>query len=109
MRLLKASGLDIAVLILIGVSGFFNLDGLFIAIWIYTGLLLSGKVVALLSPSLFKKVNTPDVPGWVYHLLYGATIITLLLFEQRYLAGVWVLIWVLSTISVYKSRESQPS
>lgn len=69
--------------------------------WIITGytlLLLLAKIIVLVGDStlqLIRKTKT-NAPDWFSHLLYALNTVVLLYAQWWYLAGAWILIWLLS-------------
>lgn len=105
MNIIKDTILDLVVLLTIISLAFYESNIQIIIIWIYTGLLLTGKILAFFMPSLQKRANKTSAPDWVYHLIYFLAVSALLYVRLYYLAGIWLLIWGLSTLI---SRKNKP-
>lgn len=70
----------------------------------YTAVLLLAKVIVLAGDDalqLIRKTKT-DAPDWFNHLLYAVNTIILLYAQWWYIAGGWMLIWLLSYLSQRK-------
>lgn len=102
MSWIKDSYLDIIVLILIGFYSFFPGEVIEIVLWVYTALLLLGKILALFMPSLQKRAGKTETPAYIYHIIYGLSVLLLLFVKDFYLAGAWMVVWALSAYSFYK-------
>lgn len=106
MNIVKDILVDLIVLAAIAALLFIQNNILEIIIWVYTGLLLTGKIMALFMPSLQRRANKSATPDWVYHLIYLATISILIYQSFYYLAWLWGTIWIFSIISSQKSNTS---
>jgi phosphatidylglycerophosphate synthase len=106
MSWLKDSILDFVFLGVIVSTIFLPYDASFIIIWIYTGLLLASKVLAVFMSSLQKRASKTSTPNWVYHLIYAISLGALLYIQKWYLAGAWALIWMLSIFLLTKQKKS---
>lgn len=100
MQWLKDIYLDIVVLILVLFFAANTSQWLEILLWIYTGLLLLGKVLALFMPALSKKA-TSDTPVFIYHIIYLLIVFTFVFITHYYFAAAWFVIWVSSSIHHY--------
>lgn len=100
MQWLKDIYLDIVVLILVLLFAASAWQWLEILLWIYTGLLLLGKVLALFMPALSKKTKS-DIPVFIYHIIYLLIIFTFVFITHYYFAAAWFVIWVSSSIHNY--------
>lgn len=109
MSKVKDSILDIVFLVVILSTLFYPSSTSFIIIWVYTGLLLFSKVAALFMSGLQKRAAKTTTPNWVYHLIYAASVGTLLYISKWYLAGSWVLIWTISIILLSKQTKNEKS
>jgi hypothetical protein len=98
MSSLKDSILDLIFLGVILSTLFYPSNSSFIIIWVYTGLLIVSKLLALFMPALQKRASKTTTPNWVYHLIYAASFGTLLYIQRWYLAAAWGAIWILSII-----------
>ncbi len=107
MNIIKDIIVDLIVLAAIAALLFIQNDILEIIIWVYTGLLLAGKIMALFMPSLQRRANKSATPDWVYHLIYLSSIAILIWLSSYYLAGVWGVVWMLSIVSSQKPRASR--
>ncbi len=109
MSWLKDSILDVVFLGLIVSTLFYPNDTAFIIIWVYTGLLLLSKVVALFMPALQKRAAKTTTPNWIYHLIYASSLGALLYLSKWYLAGAWGVIWIISIVLLSKQTKSSAS
>lgn len=71
-------------------------------LWVYTALLLVGKILYFSVGFLKQKASKTTVPTWFYHAIYILSIILLIFIQDYYLSFGWVIIWVLSTIPLLK-------
>lgn len=69
-----------------------------IVLWIYTALLLIGKILYFTFPYLKKKAQKSMVPDSFYHLIYLITVLALIFSTNFYLTAVWAIIWILSAL-----------
>ena len=106
MSKLKDSVLDLVFLVVILSTLFYPSDTSFIIIWIYTGLLIVSKVLAVFMPALQKRASKTSTPNWVYHLIYAVSTGALLYINRWYLAIAWAAIWILSVILLSKQAKS---
>ncbi|MBO6621330.1 MAG: hypothetical protein JJ892_02115 [Balneola sp.] len=106
MSWLKDSILDFVFLGVIISTIFLPSDTSFIIIWVYTGLLLLSKILAVFMPSLQKRASKTNTPNWVYHLIYAISLGALIYIHKWYLAGAWALIWGLSILLLTKHNKS---
>ena len=79
-----------------------------IVLWIYSGLLLITKILALSVNFLASKASKTEVPDWFYHSVYAVSTILLFAFQYFYLGGVWLLIWILSFAYQQKKIKKVP-
>ncbi|WP_018126471.1 hypothetical protein [Balneola vulgaris] len=104
MNWLKEIIVDILFLGLIILSLFIESDVLFWVLWGYTGILLLGKILALFMPMLQKQAAKTTTPNWVYHLIYFLSVLILSVAQEYYLAGTWLVIWIISSILAQKNK-----
>lgn len=105
MNWIKDTYLDFLVLLVILVFGFYTNEILKVVIWVYTILLVIGKVIAIFMPSLQRKADQSGAPPYIYHLIYGISVCVLLYIGEYYLGAAWFVIWGLSFFSSYKSKK----
>jgi phosphatidylglycerophosphate synthase len=105
MNWFKDSILDLVFMGVIISTLFFPSNTSFIILWVYTGLLLLSKVLALFMPSLQKRASKTSTPNWVYHIIYAVSLVTLLFIQKWYLAGSWAIIWLLSIVLLSKQNN----
>ena len=73
-------------------------------VWVYTGLMLIVKFVALVGDGfqyMMKKSKT-QAPEWFSHLLYAANTGLLLYFQWWYAGAGWAGIWIISYLTQRK-------
>lgn len=109
MSWLKDSILDVVFLVVILSTLFYPTDSSFIIIWVYTSLLLLSKILALFMPYLQKRAKKTTTPNWVYHIIYAASMGSLLYLNKWYLAASWGVIWILSVILLSKQTKKEKS
>mgnify|MGYP003675587802 FL=1 len=98
MKWIKDSILDIIIfLVIIGYSITSN-EIIEIALWVYTILLLVGKVSYFFVGFLQSKAQKTNVPKWFYHSIYISSIILLILSKNYYLSIAWSIVWILSFV-----------
>lgn len=107
MKFIKQAFVDIIATLVIVSSVFFSNYILLIIIWVYTALLLAGKISALALPSLQKRAEkaADAVPDWFYHLTYLICSVSFAVTSEWYLFACWVLIWILSIISSFRGKK----
>jgi len=107
MKFIQQAFVDIIATIVIVSSVFLSNNILLIIIWVYTALLLVGKISAVALPSLQKRAEkaADTVPDWFYHLTYLICSVSFAVTSEWYLMACWVLIWVLSTISYIRGKN----
>ncbi|HAW81550.1 MAG TPA: hypothetical protein DCX27_18730 [Balneola sp.] len=105
MNWFKDSILDLVFMGVIISTLFFPSNTSFIILWVYTGLLLLSKVLALFMPSLQKRASKTSTPNWVYHIISAVSLQTLLFIQKWYLAGSWAIIWLLSIVLLTKQNN----
>ncbi len=98
MNWVKEALLDILSVIAIISFAITSNDTLYVAIWVYTGILLLSKILFFFVNFLQFKAKKTSVSDWFYHIVYVLTIIILTYSKSYYLTGIWVLIWILSII-----------
>lgn len=108
MKWMKNNLLDLllTVLILIAVAG--NVDWLMVVIIVYSSLVLLLRVVVLFNADMMHMVykRMPDMPSWPLHLLYAINVFILSAGQQFLIAGLWLLIWLLSWLGERKATSS---
>lgn len=104
-RWLKDVILDVVALSLILIYAVTDNTVLEIILWVYTILLLIGKVLYFSFSYLQKKANTDHVPPIFYHIIYAISIAALIYALNYYLALLWLLIWILSAIALFKKQK----
>ena len=109
MAWIKEALLDILSVIVIIAFAFTSHDVLYIAIWVYTGILLLSKILFFFLDFLQFKAKKTSVPNWFYHVIYLLLIITLGYSGSYYLTAAWILIWVLSIIQNPNKRKKPSS
>jgi hypothetical protein len=109
MKWIKDSILDLVFLIVILSTLFFPSNTSFIIIWVYTGLLIVSKLLALFMPALQKRASKTSTPNWVYHLIYATSFGALLYIQKWYLATAWAVIWIISVILLSMQAKNSKS
>ncbi len=104
-RWLKDVILDVVALSLILIYAVTANTVLGIILWVYTVLLLVGKVLYFSFSYLQKKANTDQVPPLFYHVIYAISIVALVVAPNYYLALFWLLVWILSAIAFFKKQK----
>lgn len=103
MNWIKDAYIDILVLVAILIFSFFYTHNvLLIVLWVYTGLLLAGRILALFMDGLQRRADKSSAPDVFYHVIYALSTGVLIYVEMYYLAGAWALIWILSAWSQRK-------
>ena len=106
-RWLKDVLLDVVALSLILIFAFTGNHILEVILWVYTILLVTGKVLYFSFNYLQKKANTESVPPAFYHSTYLISVAAFVYAANYYLATLWLLIWILSTIAMLKNNKSK--
>jgi len=107
MKFIKQAFIDIIATLVIVSSVFLPNNILLIIIWVYTALLLVGKISAVALPSLQKRAEkaADTVPDWFYHLTYLICSVSFAVANEWYLMVCWIIIWVLSIISNIRGKN----
>ncbi|MFN1833828.1 hypothetical protein AB2B38_001095 [Balneola sp. MJW-20] len=106
MSNLKNLAVDLIALISVIILYYSGNEILNIVIWVYSVLLLIGKISALFMPYLQQKAKKTEAPEWVYHLIYAATTGVLIYGAFYYLSLIWIVVWILSTyISFSRNKK----
>ncbi len=101
----KDALLDIfSFLVIVGLVTTSN-EVLLIIVWIYTGILLTGKILYFFINFLQTKANKTNVPDWFYHINYFLSILILGFSGYYYLTGAWIIIWFLSIIPLFQQAK----
>lgn len=109
MNWIKDSVLDLIILLVIFSLMIVKNDVLIIVLYIYTALLLFGKILALFMPLLKNKAGKSATPLWFHHMVYFLSVGIFVFVEEYYLAGLWGIIWILSAVSAPKQAvRKQP-
>lgn len=78
-----------------------------VALWIYTPLILLIKVAALtMGRRLAKQVKPDETPIAIYHALYAVNVAALLWDRWWIMAGLWMVVWVLSGLHYAAFRRT---
>lgn len=109
MNWIKNALLDIIALIIIVAFAITANEVLLIIIWVYTGILLIGKILYFFVDFLQTKAQKTDVPDWFYHINYAVSIAVLAFTGNYYITGSWVLIWILSIMPAIKNARKKTS
>ncbi len=104
-RWLKDVILDVVALSLILIYAITSNTVLEIILWVYTVLLLLGKVLYFSFNYLQKKADTEQVPSIFYHFIYLISVAALIFSPNYYLAAAWLVIWILSAIAMAKKQS----
>ena len=78
-----------------------------VVLWVYSGLLLLSKLLALFMPLLQSKANKTSVSDWFYHGVYLISVSALIYSHNYYLAGIWALIWILSIVYAMSGKSKK--
>lgn len=105
MKWLKDAYLDVVVLLIILTYAIYPSGVLNIVLWVYTGLLLISKLLIFVMPTLNSKANKTSAPPLFYHIIYGLTVAILIYIKNYYLGSAWIVIWIVSVISLLKTRK----
>ena len=107
MSWVKNALLDIIAFIIIVAFAITASEVLLIIIWVYTGILLLGKILYFFVDFLKAKAQKTDVPDWFYHLNYVLSVAVLAFTGNYYITGAWLLVWLLSVIpTITKGKEA---
>lgn len=109
MTWLKDAYLDIIVLLMVGVFALYPSAIFEVIIWVYSGLLILSKLLAFFMPSLQQKANKTGAPPLFYHMVYALTVAIFFFIAKYYLAAAWVVIWLFSAVTSFKSKNKSQS
>lgn len=98
MKWLKHVWLDLIVTAFIGIVAFQNLAWGMTVLWIYSGIMLALKVVALTMQGVLNLAKRAEqaVPAGFLHVLYAVNVAILVGAAWWGLAVLWLIIWGLS-------------
>ena len=99
--MLKSVMWDVFVTVAIIIAVIFDVSVLRIMLLIYTPLIIFAKIVALRSKIVQHRVKN-TAPTWLFHVLYALNILFLVIQQWWILAGMWLIVWLLSTWFYYK-------
>jgi hypothetical protein len=108
MRWIKDVLVDIVVTIVLIIATFGGFEWARWAITIYTPFILLLLLVQYLQRhtlSKFKPKKT-SAPDYAYHVLYGANVLIASYGRWWWVAGCWIAIWILSTLTA-KSKAAK--
>lgn len=105
MKWLKDAYLDVVILLFIVLFAVYTTNVLEVILWVYTSLLLLSKVLAFFMPSLQRKANKTSAPPLFYHVIYALTVAIFIYMVKYYLAGAWLIIWIVSVISFFYAKK----
>ena len=101
MNWIKDSLVDIAVTVVLALATFGEMEWARWAIMVYTPFMLLVRIYAYSTRFSLSKVKATDtgVPTAVFHVLYGLNVLIAAYDQWWWIAGSWLVIWVLSAIS----------
>jgi dolichol kinase len=105
MAWLKDVYLDVVILLFIVLYAITVNQVLEVVLWVYTALLILSKVLSLFMPSLQRKAGNTEAPILFYHIVYALSAGIFFYASNYYLAGAWLLVWVLSVINLSSLKE----
>jgi len=106
MSWIKNALVDMAVTLVMAVFAFTGASWSWWIIAIYTPLMVVLKLFGLSGAAAVVKQKPDEVPVWMYHVLYGANLMLLLVGAFYLAAAGWALIWVLSVVAEIRRRPS---
>lgn len=100
MQWLKQIIVDLLAIVVIALAVFYDASYLSYVVYIYTALLVIARLFALFSDNFnaITKKNVSEAPLWVYHLIYGITVLLLGIGGWYITAGGWIFIWIAASI-----------
>lgn len=112
MGWLKHVIVDLVVTLAIIAAAVFDPVWLRWVVVVYTGLMLLLKGIAFLGSggAAAGRLQTPDVPGWIFHLFYAINVLAALAawrwqsLPWILIAVGWLAIWVLSIVAERRAR-----
>jgi len=105
MKLLKKIWIDLLITIIILLTFFIDTRFIKYFLYIYTPLILIGRIIALTGLNIQKR-NISRAPNWLFHLLYAVNVIVLAFNRWWVLCILWIIIWLLAFI--YVARPKTP-
>ncbi len=106
-RWIRDSLVDLIVLIVLFVFAFNQNRTLEIILWIYSLLLLTGRLSLLFSKYLKTKTSKTSAPVYFYQIIYALSISCLIYAKNYSLVSTWFMIWVLSSYPMLKSHVAK--
>jgi len=104
MKWLKKVILDIVITIIIISTLFFKTLVLKVFLFIYTPIMLIGRILALTGMNIQKKGGA-KAPDWFLHVLYCINVLVLVINRWWILAALWLVIWFLAFLYTKRSRK----
>lgn len=107
MQWIKQIIVDLFALVIIAYTVYSEQVILTYVVYVYTFLMAAARLFSLFSGN-FRAITerkVSEAPLWVYHLIYGATVIVLLTGQWYITGAAWILIWV-SAAYAYKKSAS---
>ena len=107
MQWIKQIIVDLIALVFIATTVYTQQIILTYIVYVYTFLMAAARLFSLFSGN-FRAIterNVSEAPLWVYHLIYGATVVTLFAGHWYITGAAWILIWV-SAVYAYKKSSS---
>ena len=104
MKWLKKVILDIIITVIIITTLFIKIQVLKIFLFIYTPLMLLGRILALSGMNIQKKTGV-KAPDWFLHVLYFINVLVLVINHWWILAALWLIIWFLAFMYITRSRK----
>lgn len=100
MQWLKQIIVDLLAIVIIALAVFYDASYLSYVVYVYTALLVVARLFALFSDNFnaITKKNVSEAPLWVYHLIYGITVLLLGIGGWFITAVGWIFIWVAASI-----------
>lgn len=100
MQWFKHIVVDLLAIIVIALAVFYHSNYLSYVVYTYTALLVVARLFSLISENFRaitqKKIS--EAPLWVYHTMYFANVLILLIGQWYITAAGWVFIWAAATI-----------
>ena len=100
MQWFKYIIVDLLAIVVIALAVFYDSNYLSYVVYTYTALLVIARAFSLVSENFraITKKKVTEAPLWVYHTMYFANVLILLIGQWYITAAGWLFIWIAATI-----------
>lgn len=104
MQWFKYIIVDLLAIVVIALAVFYDSNYLSYVVYTYTALLVIARAFSLVSENFraITQKKVTEAPLWVYHTMYFANVLILLIGQWFITAAGWLFIWIAATIVASK-------